>query len=77
MFLLCVQTEMELDVGVGRGYRYYTGVPVFEFGKCISHTRLYIAQLRCILLLTPGDIVCFILLNSTVALHFALDSRPT
>ena len=42
MFLLCVQTEMELDVGVGRGYRYYTGVPVFEFGKCISsHTLIY------------------------------------
>lgn len=31
-------TDMELDTGVGRGYRFYTGVPVFPFGWGLSLT---------------------------------------
>ena len=29
-----LMSDMELDTGVGRGYRFYTGVPVFPFGEC-------------------------------------------
>jgi beta-D-xylosidase 4 len=31
-------TEMELDTGVGRGYRFYSGTPVFPFGWGLSLT---------------------------------------
>ena len=31
-------SEMELDVGPGRGYRYYTGTPVYPFGAGLSLT---------------------------------------
>ena len=31
-------SEMEMDVGVGRGYRFYTGVPVYPFGAGLSLT---------------------------------------
>jgi hypothetical protein len=31
-------TEMELDVGPGRGYRYYTGTPVYPFGYGLALT---------------------------------------
>jgi xylan 1,4-beta-xylosidase len=34
-----MMSEMELDVGVGRGYRYYTGTPVVPFGYGLAYTN--------------------------------------
>ena len=36
-------SEMELDVGVGRGYRFYTGTPVFPFGFGLALTNFSLA----------------------------------
>lgn len=36
-------SEMELDVVVGRGYRFYTGTPVFAFGFGLSLTTFSLA----------------------------------
>jgi hypothetical protein len=34
-----LMTEMEMDVGPGRSYRYYTGTPIYPFGYGISLTN--------------------------------------
>ena len=36
-------SEMELDVGPGRGYRFYTGEPVYPFGRGLSLTTFTLA----------------------------------
>lgn len=42
---LIEMSEMELDVGPGRGYRYYTGTPVFPFAWGMSLTTFSIQNL--------------------------------
>lgn len=37
-------SEMELDVGPGRGYRFYTGEPVFKFGHGLSLTSFALSK---------------------------------
>lgn len=37
-------SEMELDVGPGRGYRFYTGEPVFPFGYGLSLTAFSLSK---------------------------------